>query len=711
MRMCLVFFIVVYANQIYSQIENKSYSIISVAEKIKVDGFADEVGWKSANLADGFRLQSPLDGQAASLKTEVRLLRSQSSIYVFATMYGSNRRIIQTLKRDNFEGSDAFAILFDPVGERASGFGFGVNIANAQTEVIVLPDDVDSGWDCKWYSATQNYEDRWTVEIEIPLKSLRFKKSKNQWNINFARVVPAINEVHTWTDVPRQFEFTDLGFYGTMIWDGAPTNNGKNIAFLPYATSSIAKGDKKLNTDLGAEIKIGLTSSLNLDLTYNPDFSQTDVDEQVTNLTRFDIFFPERRQFFLENNDIFSGFGLNDEQVFYSRRIGLDEAGNKVPIVYGARVSGNVANKTRVGAFNILTDKNGNGAGSNYSALAVQQRFLKRSAIKGILLNRQAKGDDYGRNAGLDLNLTSNDGTISAYGGLLSSYKAQVNDKNFQQYGGIDYAGKNFRGFVELQKVGRNFYSDMGFNNRLENFDSGTQSVTRIGYTNLGSMLNYNIFPKKSKSVNSHISGVENYIWWNEGTGFNEYYNRIRHFILFKNRTELKFRFNNHIVNLLYPFTIGNYDIPRAKYNMQEFNTQFVSDNTKAIVFDAFAVYGEFYGGHKLTMRGGIKYRLQPKLNVRLGVDQNAIKFPGDNNVKLTLFTNQIEYNFSNKLFWTTFVQYSTQQQNFAVNTRIQYRYRPMSDIFIVINENDDITLGKNLNRAITLKVNYWLGL
>jgi hypothetical protein len=712
----VVIFSSILINAFGQSFESKSYSIFRADGPIEIDGKITESSWSSAMVATDFWKQAPVDDAKAEEKTEVKLCYDNQYLFVSAIMYGSRKRVVQTLKRDNFGDSDEFGVFIDPLGQKSFGYGFGVNSMNAQSDALVGPDDADAAWDAKWYSAVQNEDDKWVVEMAIPFKSIRFKDNIEKWAINFVRIAPSINEVHTWNQVPRQFEFLDLGYYGHLQWDVAPKGRGKNISFLPYSTVQAAKNEPKVDLNAGIEMKAALTTSLNLDLAFNPDFSQVDVDEQVTNLTRFSIFFPERRQFFLENNDVFSDFGLNDESLFYSRRIGLDANGQKIPIQYGARISGNLTDKTRIGAFNILTDSKGLQAKNNYSAFAIQRRILKRSSIKAIYLNRQALGgqnkNDYGRNAGLNLNFTSTDGRYSLYGGLLHSSKYKINDRNLQSYGGINYAGQNFRAYIEVQNVGRNFYSDMGFNNRLENFDPAQNIFVRIGYTNVGNMFNYYHYPKQSKSVNLHWSGLENFVWFNENTGFNEYYNRIRHFIFFKNRTELKFRFNNHVVNILYPFEIGDYTIAKDKYVMHEFNTQFITDNTQKLVFDAFAVYGDYYGGTKITLRSGIKLRLQPWLNVRFGIDQNNIKFGDLADVNLTLLNNSTEINFSNKLFWTTFVQYISQRNAFFVNSRIQYRYRPMSDIFLVLNDNYD-TLDRftNRERILTLKVNYWFGL
>ena len=201
--------------------------------------------------------------------------------------------------------------------------------------------------------------------MAIPFKSIRYPADKKTWGINFVRVDTKTNEYSTWTNVPVNFSTHDVGYTGALIWEDAPPKPGSNTVFVPFVTTEVTEnraGNEPVSAkpNAGFDAKIGLTSSLNLDLTVNPDFSQIEVDRQVTNLTRFNIFFPERRTFFLENADLFSGYGIDPIRPFYSRRIGLDKNGNKIPILFGARITGNIAKKTRIGFMNMQTGSTGN---------------------------------------------------------------------------------------------------------------------------------------------------------------------------------------------------------------------------------------------------------------------------------------------------------------------------------------------------------------
>ncbi len=701
----------------------KSLTVEKTDDKISIDGALNELVWQSIEKHTDFYQQSPLDGIKASKVTEVQITYDENNVYIAATLFDDNDYVINTLKRDNFGNSDGFAVLFDPQNQKANGYGFGVNTFGASTEALISAENDDPGWDNKWKVATQIYDDRWTLEMSIPFKTLRFKKNQSIWGINFVRVEPGSNETYVWSPVPRQFNAIDIGYYGELHWDNSPQNQGKNIALIPYVSPRIdnnqtaePKTDYKITGGLDA--KVALTSGLNLDMTINPDFSQVDVDQQVTNLTRFSIFFPERRQFFLENADIFNSYGQFANSPFYSRRIGLDQNGNTVPILFGGRLTGNINQKLRVGAFSMQTANTDQAKPQNYSSFSFQQAIGARSSVKGLMLSRQAFegteaiNGDYGRNAGGELNLSTKDGKFQGQLGYIHSFKDGIDKLNHHLYGRINYTGQKFRTFLFVQNLGKNYYADMGFNARLNNYDPINDKIVRIGYTQIGSMMDYYIYPKSEK-VNFHWSGLENFLYINEGTGLNEWYTRLRHFIFFQNTSQLRFRLNNNFVDLIYPFSLTAVPLPVDKYNMTEFNVQYLSDQRKFLNYEIFVVYGQFYNGTKLTYQLDFNYRIQPWGRFSLGLEQNNIQLPNPyGDLNLTLANARFEINFSTSLFWTTFLQYNTQSSDFNVNTRLQWRYAPMSDLFIVYSDNylvEDMFGPKS--RSLVLKVNYWLGL
>ncbi len=420
-------------SQVPFEFERRAADMHSISGEITIDGALDDEAWNQLTPITGFYQQNPIDDTLASVHTTVKIGYDINGIYIGASMEDPGGQVIPTLKRDLLGNSDAFVVVIDPNNQKTNAFAFGVNAGGAQTEILLSDQNGDASWDNRWKSGAKMYIDHWEVEIFIPFKTLRFDKNNDEWGMNFVRFDAEMNQAHVWSPVPRQFDPGDMGYLGLIKWDNFPDAKRSNIALIPYTTVSTSKSFDPDNTtnksDIGGDAKISLTTNLNLDLTVNPDFSQVEVDRQVSNLTRFNIFFPERRQFFLENADLFSNYGQFANQPFYSRRIGLDPNGNTVPILYGARLTGNVTDKLRIGALNMHTRTTDVAPGQNFYSLATNYRIGARSTIKGLFLNRQAYNGsesvdgDYGRNLGGELNLSTGDGKLSGQLGMIQSYK------------------------------------------------------------------------------------------------------------------------------------------------------------------------------------------------------------------------------------------------------------------------------------------------
>jgi hypothetical protein len=713
-----------------SQAQEKAFRLVRTSEPVHIDGALDDPAWGASDKATGFWMNAPLDNQPAQRQTEVFGLYDDKNIYIAARLFGPTDFVIQSLKRDSDpESSDSFGVLLDPIGQRNLGYSFAVNAGGAQTEAMVSAAQgafvraVDESWDVRWYSAVTQLSDGWAVEMAIPLKSVRFKEGKATWNVNFWRIDRQANERHSWVPVPLQFTPANLGFTGSMQWAAAPPKNGLNMSVTPY-TLAAASNDytdsqsTRLTTKVGGEAKVGLTPSLNLDITTNPDFSQTDVDQQITNLSRFNIFFPERRQFFLENADVFTNFGAFPDAPFFSRRIGLSPAGQQVPILYGVRLTGNLDPRLRVGALNMQTRETTGQTAQNYSALALHRRVLTRSSIRGLFLNRQAVGEDeqtpdYGRNATGEFEYLSTD---NRWTGKLSYSQSMTPGNPADPYYAIasaGYNGRQFQATVEAQKMGTGYRADMGFLSRLNNYDPASDQYVPMGYTYVGGIFDYSVYPT-GKQIIRHWLGTENYTWWLNSGVFNEWYNRMRYFIFFRNTSQLRFRFNSNSLELLFPFQLTNGSpLPTGRYAFHEGNLQFNTDLRRRLNYEFFGVYGSFYSGYKTTIRSAANLRCQPWGNFSLGFEWNDIRLPAPyGREQLWLINPKTEINFSNSLFWTTFFQFNTQLQNFNINSRLQWRYRPMSDLFIVYSDNYDthLPLGSK-NRTLVVKLNYYFQL
>src|SRR6476646_1830371 len=345
----------------FSQKKNSAYqlNIRKATSSIKVDGVMDEPSWLSADSATDFYMVLPMDTSKARVQTSVRMTYDAEYLYVIATCYLVKPLpyMVESLRRDFVFGkNDNFIFFIDPFDDRTSGFTFGANAAGAQWDgTLYQGGSADLTWDSKWTSVVKNYPDKYIFEAAIPFKTIRYKKGVKTWGINFSRLDITMAEKSSWAPVPRQFPTASLAYTGTLVWDNAPPDPGLNVSLIPYVLGGVSKEyenhkDVAYKKEIGGDAKFALTSSLNLDLTVNPDFSQVEVDRQVTNLDRYELFFPERRQFFLENADLFARFGFSSIRPFFSRRIGVGTDPftgqfKQNPIVYGARLSGRINDK------------------------------------------------------------------------------------------------------------------------------------------------------------------------------------------------------------------------------------------------------------------------------------------------------------------------------------------------------------------------------
>ncbi len=695
---------------------------------IVVDGVMEESAWQDADVATDFWLKYPQDGVRAKKRTEVRMTYDDRFLYIIAVCFDTEDHIVQTLKRDSrfFEG-DAFGVVIDPVNERTNGFLFGVSPYNAQSEDILSQNsfgDLNYSWDNRWFSQVTRHADRWIVEIAIPFKTLRFDTGVSAWGINFFRNDLKTNEYHSWTPTPVNFMLTDLGYTGALLWDRAPKKTGTNISVIPYVRTAYFQDNESepstndVDFDAGLDAKVALTSSLNLDLTVNPDFSQVDVDVQQTNLTRFNLRFPERRPFFLENSDLFANFGVPPARPIFTRRIGLDDRAMPIPILYGARLSGNIGPDFRLGLLNLQTKTSPERKGQNYTIATMNQRVLERSTIKSYVTNRQAivdgegfDGADFGRNAGVEFNYLNLSGSWNVFGGLHLSQKPDIGVGTFRNVAG-GYDGRNFSFFIDYFGIDTDYYADMGFIPRLDNYDALNDTIIHMGYEHIYSTASYTWRPEGGGAVIAHGIEARNVMDFQVDWTFNERSTGLEYSVQFRNTSEVGVSYEDNDTRLLFHTGFTDREpLPPGTYKYRRVGFNYESDARKRLAFNSEFEVGQFYNGDLNRYSVGLVYRIQPWGNFNLSLEQNFLRLPephGDED--LTLANLRAEVNFSTNLFWTTFLQYNTQQDNFNVNSRLQWRFAPMSDVFLVYTDNYGTSpfLQLNRNRALVLKVNYW---
>ena len=703
------------------------FTLQSCTETIQIDGLLEEAVWQKPPQVNNFWTNFPTDKKQATNQTKVWITHDDQQLYVAAICYDDPDYIVSTLKRDlSFDGSDVFAIFIDPLNQKTNGFGFGVTVMGSQSDALFSNDDADDNWDAKWYSAVSKTSEGWVVEIAIPFKSLRYEEGQLNWGVNFFRGDPGTNENSLWAKVPQQFPFFDLGYYGNMQWEKSPPKPGANMALIPYVTAGVNEdygsgSDINYPLNAGLDFKLGLGSSLNLDVTVNPDFSQVEVDQQVTNLSRFSIFFPERRFFFLENADIFAAYGIPPVRPFFSRKIGLDENGKPIPIWLGLRLTGNLDPKTRIGLMSIQTgDNQQDDASQNYSVLSVQRQLFQRSVVKGYFHNRQGfhggafEQQDFGRNTGLEFLFSDAAGSKGAWGSANYGFTPEDYSKNHFYNWGAFFANENWNGFADFAIVGENYLTDFGFVERLDNYDSVRDTVIRLGYSQVYAELNYNLYPALGDRINFHNFHLETFLALNDDLSFNERSTRFAYSLNFQNTSSLQLVLRNFEVALPFPISFTDATpLPADKYLYNNFSLGYFGDQRKVFSYNAELEYGGFFNGWAARYSLGFLLRTQPWGNFGLDFNLNQVEFPANyGSAKLFLVGPRIEINFSNNIFWTTFLQYNTQANNLNINSRFQWRYAPMSDIYLVYTENYTVEgIFGPKNRALVLKVNYWLNL
>ena len=685
---------------------------------IHVDGMMGEDEWKETAVANNFFMVFPMDTSRANLKTEVHMTYDDNNIYIISVCYLSKPGPykVESLRRDfSFGKNDNFIFFLDPFDDLTNGFTFGANAAGAQWDgTLHSGGTADLNWDNKWVSVVKNYPDKWIFEAAIPFKSIRYKKGIKQWGVNFSRLDITAAEKSAWAPVPRQFPTASLAYTGTLLWDAAPPEATGNISLIPYALGGVAKDYEKnkkptYKNQLGVDAKIAITSSLNLDLTVNPDFSQVEVDRQVTNLDRFELFFPERRQFFLENADLFANFGYSTIRPFFSRRIGLG-----VPINYGARISGSLDKNWRIGAMHMKTNRveeTGLPA-QDFDVLALQRRVFARSNIRFMLVNKQSLNYDpakdtskpvysqYNRNFGMEYNLASRNNAFTGKAMMLKSLTPGKNSGSFTHAANLQYSNRKWTINGQYEYVGKNYTAEVGY-------------VPRRNYIKFNPTISYLFFPKKG-AVLSHGPTINSTYFFNNKFYQTDNESYVYYKWNFRNQATFGTWVAHDYVELLQPFDPTNSGKPTlptgSKHQWNAWGTEFVSKPQRLFTYGFTSRYGGYYAnGSRLNLTADLGYRFQPFVNITLSTSYNHIDLPAPWNItNFWLVGPRIDVTFTNKFFFTTFIQYNSQQKNINLNTRVQWRYKPASDFFLVYTDNYYTEPLFIRNRALVLKFTYW---
>ncbi len=693
-------------------------SINRTSQPPVIDGIADDAAWAVAAAADDFRMVLPMDTSRARVRTTVKMSYDATNIYVLAVCYTlpNQSYMVESLRRDFVFGkNDNFIFFIDPFNDLTNGFTFGANAAGAQWDgTLYEGGKADLNWDNKWISVVKNYPDRWIFEAAIPFKTIRYKKGIQTWGINFSRLDITAAEKSAWAPVPRQFPTAALAYTGNLRWDQPLPDPGLNISLIPFALAAVTKNYEQpvkaaFRKDIGTDAKLALTSSLNLDLTVNPDYSQVEVDRQVTNLDRFELFFPERRQFFLENNDLFANFGFTTIRPFFSRRIGLG-----VPISFGARISGSLSRDWRIGVLDMQTKQQRSTGlpAHHFTAIALQKRIFTRSNIRLLLVNKQAlhyqqvpdslkqRYSRFNRNIGIEYNLASANNIWNGKLMFLKSLSPGKATGGLSHAANLQYAARHLTLGWQHEYVGENYTAEVGY-------------VPRSNYIRLAPNAAYLFFPPKGK-VLSHGPRYTGSMFLKPGSGITDYENILLYIFNRRDQSIFDVWVANSFVELLQPFdpTNNNKDSIAAgtRHHWRAFGIEFFSRPQQLFTYSITTRAGGYYaGGERYNITAELGYRIQPYAGITLSTSYNRLALPAPwGNTDFWLIGPRIDLTFTNRLFFTTFIQYNNQQKNININTRFQWRYRPASDLFLVYTDNYYADPFFIRNRAFVLKATYW---
>lgn len=703
------------------------YHLHKTSLPVQIDGDESDLAWQASEVAGDFFMVLPMDTSRAKVRTEVRMLFDDHNIYMVATCFLGlpGPHMVESLRRDfSFLKNDNFIFMLDPFDDQTNGFTFGVNAAGAQWDgMLYAGGSADLNWDNKWYSEVKTYHDRWVFECAIPFKSIRYKKGRKEWGVNFSRNDLKTTEKSAWAPVPRQFPTSSLAYTGVLLWDEAPPMQGANLAVIPYALTGVSQDfenneEEKYEAAVGGDAKIAVTSSLNLDLTVNPDFSQVDVDRQVTNLDRFEIFFPERRQFFLENGDLFANFGYPTIRPFFSRRIGLARDSNgmmaKVPILFGARLSGKINRNWRIGMMDMQTKavEESQTPMQNFGVMSVQRRIFARSNIGLIFINKESlnyePGSDpdalvnskFNRNLGMEYNLASSNNQWTGKAMFIKSFTPDKKSDQVVAAGNLQYATRNWSISWQQEYVGKNYTAEVGY-------------VPRHNYNKLSPNIGYLFFPKGTKIL-SHGPQLGSTLFFDASFKSTDNESFLGYPITLRTYGKFMPWVAHNYVKLLNPFDPTNSGLDTlatgSEHSWNSYGFEFTSRPQRVFTYAVSFRNGGYYAhGTRFNLGGEIGYRFQPYVGLSVTANYNQINLPETSGTTtFWLISPRLDVTLTNKFFVTAFAQYNEQVNNVNLNARVQWRYKPASDLFIVYTDNYFPENFGLKSRALVVKFTYW---
>jgi len=715
---------------------------IRVEDRIHIDGRLDDVMWSHAQFQGHFIQREPEEGRPSTERTEVGILYDKDNIYFGLKCYDSEpgRIIANEMRRDAMmRNDDTFSIILDTYHDQRSGFLFTTNPNGAKWDLVLANEgrNMNSAWDGIWTCKANVTDEGWIAEIAIPWKTLRFAEGDSSiWGINFSRTIRRKNEEVFWQLVPR-----NLGYFGLFRLSEAGTLEGMrdlkmggNVELKPYLLGGMERDavtafSTQSTQDAGLDAKFALTANLALDLTVNTDFAQVEADREQVNLTRFSLYFPEKREFFLEGAEVFSfgrgggrfggggGHGGSDLQLFYSRRIGLVE-GRESRILGGAKVVGKIG-RTSVGVLNMLTDETVisnddttySVGSTNFSVVRVRRDILRRGSIGAMLLNKEIlRSHAFNRAVGFDgyFPLTRHftiSGTIS--GSFEPSDSDAGNsdtfDRNLAGTLDIGYDSDLFDFSVNYMDVGERFNPEMGF-------------IRRVDYRYTRANVEFSPRPKNSRVIRQFRYQLR-------GSYRTDHTNRLldseitaNFTVRFQNSSDITLTLQKENEFLPYDWEVrSGHLIPEGTYGGYDFSLRANSDRSRAFSGRLNVSYGHYYGGNDLRLGGSATITRFERMRMELDFSHNLIQLP-TGNFRTNTFGLRSFYYFSTELYFKAYVQWNGDRLAFEgrekmlANLLLRWIYRPGSDLYVVYNDIRLVGPGGDeiQNRTLMLKATFF---
>jgi len=695
--------------------------------------------WVDLPAVTGFRQTAPNQGDPASERTEVRILFTADTLYIGVVCYDRDPEqiIVTDSRRDSsLANSDSFQLILDTFLDRQNGFVFGTSPAGQEYDGQVVNEGVGGSgmggggatrgggggfnlnWDGVWQVSTEISDLGWTAEFAIPFRTIRYPTGTLQtWGVNFQRNIRRRNESAYWSELPLQYNLFRVSLAGELRNLVVPQGNNKNLKLTPYLTGDMLNlkteqaGTTQFLGDVGADLKYSVTSGLTLDASFNTDFAQVEVDEQQINLDRFNLFFPEKRPFFLENAGSFTvsnaGGAVQGDpaqtELFFSRRIGI-EAGQVVPILAGARLSGKVSNAVTVGFLNMQTeDVAGLTPANNFTVARVRRDLPNRSSIGGLFVNRQATGptagpDNFNRTYAVDGRMGfGQNGLIQGFIGRTQTPGLEGQDHAYNV--ATHYESQAWRFAGGFMESGDNFNPEVGF-------------TRRVGFRKVDGGVFYTWRPEnflRSHELRPHVTFNR---FWNFNGFIETSLLHIDNRWEFEDSTTLMTAWNIRKEGVTEAFQISGIPVPPGQYDWNEGNFWFIYNRAAPVNAALRVIVGGFFGGDLLTVRPSLNIRRGETFNLSLTWTRNNITLP-QGHVVTNLAGARIAYNFSPRVFAQSLMQYNDSADLWSVNFRFGWLQDANTGLFVVYNETDGLGdfLPSGSGRTLTLKYSYMFDL